>query len=93
MLFKKLLTSLAFLGLATASAIPKGTKEARMLQIHATNGQSLAARQSNCANTPTTRSCWSNGFDISTDSESSWPVTGVTVAVRAKKLHFLPFAN
>ncbi|KAM7204229.1 laccase [Naviculisporaceae sp. PSN 640] len=37
----------------------------------------LAPRAPTC-NTPTNRGCWSPGFDINTDFEVSWPVTGVT---------------
>lgn len=31
-----------------------------------------------CVNSPSTRSCWSEGFDISTDYYESVPDTGVT---------------
>ncbi|KAK3936690.1 laccase [Diplogelasinospora grovesii] len=37
----------------------------------------LAPRASTC-NTPSNRACWTTGFDISTDYETSTPVTGVT---------------
>jgi hypothetical protein len=40
----------------------------------------LVARQSkvtpNCKNTPTSRGCWGNGFNISTNYYKSWPITG-----------------
>lgn len=32
----------------------------------------------NCANTASTRQCWGGGYYIGTDSETSWPNTGVT---------------
>jgi hypothetical protein len=40
----------------------------------------LAPRASTC-NTPSNRACWTTGFDISTDYETSTPVTGVTRTV------------
>jgi FtsP/CotA-like multicopper oxidase with cupredoxin domain len=38
----------------------------------------LATRQT-CTNGPTSRNCWSNGFDINTDVYQSWPSTGQTL--------------
>ncbi|KAK3689317.1 laccase [Podospora appendiculata] len=40
-------------------------------------GVDLAPRASTC-NTPSNRACWSSGFDINTDYETSIPTTGVT---------------
>jgi hypothetical protein len=40
----------------------------------------LGARQASC-NTPSNRACWSDGFDINTDYETSTPDTGVTRTV------------
>jgi FtsP/CotA-like multicopper oxidase with cupredoxin domain len=34
---------------------------------------------SQCTNTPMTRSCWGNGFSIATNYDSVWPTTGKTV--------------
>jgi hypothetical protein len=33
-----------------------------------------------CTNGPFTRACWSDGFSISTNYDSTWPVTGRTVS-------------
>ncbi|KAM7219662.1 laccase [Rhypophila decipiens] len=38
---------------------------------------SLVKRAPTC-NTPSNRACWSTGFNINTDFETSWPTTGVT---------------
>jgi len=40
----------------------------------------FSSRSTNCTHSSTDRACWSNGFDISTDSEKSWPNTGKTVS-------------
>ncbi|KAF1347290.1 hypothetical protein EJ07DRAFT_169810 [Lizonia empirigonia] len=43
---------------------------------------SLIERQDGaCTNTPRTRSCWSNGYSISTDFDAKAPPDGVTVTV------------
>jgi hypothetical protein len=34
-----------------------------------------------CTNGPTTRGCWSDGFDVDTDMYTSWPNTGHTAVV------------
>lgn len=34
-----------------------------------------------CTNGPTSRNCWSDGFDINTNWYNSWPDTGRTVTV------------
>lgn len=36
----------------------------------------LTKRAPTC-NTPSNRACWTNGFDINTDYEASFPATGV----------------
>jgi hypothetical protein len=33
-----------------------------------------------CTNGPYTRACWTDGFSISTNYDSTWPVTGRTVS-------------
>jgi hypothetical protein len=33
-----------------------------------------------CTNSPLTRACWKDGFSISTNYDSTWPVTGRTVS-------------
>ncbi|KAL7272957.1 hypothetical protein RUND412_004209 [Rhizina undulata] len=38
---------------------------------------STNSTNSSCTNTATSRSCWSDGYDLSTDYYSSWPSTGV----------------
>lgn len=43
--------------------------------------QSSSGMNASCTYGPTSRNCWSEGYDISTDSETSWPVTGVTKSV------------
>ncbi|KAH8646335.1 laccase-1 [Xylariales sp. PMI_506] len=40
-------------------------------------GFSLEPRQSDCTNSATSRSCWSDGFDINTDFYTETPDTGV----------------
>ncbi|KAF2203973.1 putative multicopper oxidase, type 1 [Delitschia confertaspora ATCC 74209] len=32
-----------------------------------------------CTNGPSTRSCWSNGYNVATDFDAKWPTTGRTV--------------
>lgn len=39
------------------------------------------ARELPCSHGPTNRRCWTDGFDISTDFDQSFPVTGKTVEV------------
>ena len=41
----------------------------------------IVQRDSSCTNGPTTRSCWSNGFSVSTNSDNKFPDTGKTVTV------------
>lgn len=36
-------------------------------------------KRAGCTNGPTSRNCWSDGFDINTDADLSWPTTGKTV--------------
>lgn len=42
----------------------------------------LQPRDSACTNSPSTRSCWQNGFSTATDMDDKWPSTGKTVTVR-----------
>ena len=44
----------------------------------------LDARDSYCNNGPTTRSCWANGYSVSTDQDQKYPDTGETVYVRTR---------
>ncbi|KAL7271307.1 hypothetical protein RUND412_005947 [Rhizina undulata] len=45
---------------------------------HSSVGNSLERRaNSSCENTATSRSCWGDGYDLSTDYYSDWPYTGV----------------
>ncbi|KAB8337263.1 hypothetical protein FH972_021565 [Carpinus fangiana] len=39
-----------------------------------------------CSNSPSTRSCWSQGFNVATDFDAKWPTTGKTVSVHCQKL-------
>lgn len=41
----------------------------------------LPRANASCTNSATFRNCWAGGFDITTDSETSYPVTGKTVSV------------
>lgn len=41
--------------------------------------ETLDARDSVCTNSPTTRSCWTNGYSVSTDQDQKYPDTGNTV--------------
>ena len=61
MLVANLLFGSLALGLARASALP----EAKL--------QAINPRQSGSCNTATNRQCWSDGFDVKTDSEIKWP--------------------
>jgi laccase len=47
--------------------------------ITATTTSSVAATAT-CTNSPTSRNCWSNGYDINTDFDTAWPSTGKTVS-------------
>lgn len=54
------------LGLASiASAVPK----------------QLAERDADCVNSPTSRSCWTKGFNSATNWDEKFPDTGKTVKV------------
>jgi len=70
----------ALLGLlapvTTAIAIPSETTE---LAPFTPKRDGLEERQSSsaCVNGPTTRNCWTAGFNSSTDMYTSWPNTGV----------------
>lgn len=58
-----LLTSLvSFLGISSAVALPSLTRD---------------TASSGCVNSPSNRSCWSDGFDISTNYYEHVPDTGV----------------
>ena len=41
----------------------------------------LARANTSCTNSPASRKCWGGGYDINTDLELSWPVTGNTRTV------------
>jgi hypothetical protein len=66
MLFAKFLSVSLLTSLVVASVIPEAKLEERQT----------------CTNSATDRACWSTGFSIATDSETSWrmylqvPVTG-----------------
>lgn len=71
MLFRSLAYWLTAGSLAFASAIPA----------------SLVERQDGaCTNTARTRSCWSDGYSISTDFDAKAPPAGTTVTVRTLHL-------
>ena len=64
---------MGFFSLAKLGAV------AGCIQLALAAPASLHARQDgNCANTATSRQCWGGGYYIGTDSETSWPDTGVT---------------
>jgi hypothetical protein len=44
------------------------------------SASSTHSPDSACTNGPFTRACWSDGFSISTNYDSTWPVTGRTVS-------------
>ena len=46
------------------------------------NLRRTAPLTSSCTNQPSSRQCWSGGFDILTDVDETWPSTGKTVYVR-----------
>ncbi|KAK0650008.1 laccase [Cercophora newfieldiana] len=62
---------LAFVGLGGAVPAAVGTEQDLSPRTQ------LAKRAPTC-NTPTNRACWTSGFNINTDYETSVPVTGVT---------------
>lgn len=41
--------------------------------------RSVHPRDWDCLNSPTSRACWANGFDLYTDSDTIWPNTGYTM--------------
>jgi FtsP/CotA-like multicopper oxidase with cupredoxin domain len=53
-----------------------------LLACNITHAATLSARdlgtRQTCTNGPTSRSCWSDGFDINTDYFQNWPSTGQT---------------
>jgi FtsP/CotA-like multicopper oxidase with cupredoxin domain len=53
---------------------------APILQAHGATipASDLTTKQS-CTHGPTSRNCWSNGFDIDTDVYQSWPSTGQSI--------------
>lgn len=61
---------------STSSATLKSTVSAT---IPATSTTSVAATAT-CTNSPTSRQCWGNGYDINTDFDTAWPDTGKTVS-------------
>lgn len=59
----------ALLGLAPfASASP--------LRAERMDASSALEKRQSCTNGPTSRNCWSNGFNSSTDMYTTWPNTG-----------------
>ena len=48
---------------------------------------------SSCQNTAENRGCWGDGFDINTDTTTTWPNTGNVVKVRIVVLQHLIVAN
>jgi len=46
----------------------------------------LIERDSTCVNGATTRSCWSDGFSVATNTDTKFPDTGKVVTV-SKPLH------
>ncbi|KAF2492158.1 hypothetical protein BU16DRAFT_105279 [Lophium mytilinum] len=45
---------------------------------HFSEVSDIHLRDSTCKNAARTRSCWSNGYSVSTDMDLKWPTTGVT---------------
>ena len=71
-----ILTFLSFFILAQisfAGIVPR----AELVQLD--NGLEARQADSQCTNTPATRSCWGNGFSIATNYDSTWPNTGKVV--------------
>ncbi|QIX00022.1 hypothetical protein AMS68_005539 [Peltaster fructicola] len=62
---------------------PVSTSAAVAIAATSTTAQASAVVTSQptyCPNTPTTRNCWADGFDINTDFDNHWPTTGRTVS-------------
>ena len=57
-----------------------------LLAAFASRGAIVAAQQESC-NTATNRTCWTDGFDITTDYEQAVPYKGQTKTVGAIKRH------
>lgn len=72
----------------TATALPPSRTTPQAAKRHAVEAlpayNPVQQRDTNpsCTNGPTSRGCWGGGFDINTDSETSWPTTGKTRSVR-----------
>lgn len=72
----------ALLDLGVAAAVYDADRPGKALEIRQTS-TSIAATSttppdSQCTNSPFTRSCWGNGFSAATDYDISWPNTGNT---------------
>lgn len=65
---------LLFAALGAAVPSPKLLREISPEELSARS--ELVKRAPTC-NTPTNRACWTTGFDINTDYETSIPTTGV----------------
>jgi hypothetical protein len=83
-----LLNALAILGLGLGLTVSGLSLGSRQSGSGASIASSVVARGTSkgCNNTPTSRSCWGSGFDINTDTETSWPNTGHTVVVSGEAL-------
>jgi hypothetical protein len=91
MFFKHFVLGLAASAVASGAAVTNkrdsGSSENVILpRANSTSSASTStatATDSTCTNSASARSCWGDGFDIDTDSDLSWPVTGNTVSVCA----------
>jgi len=80
MFLKSLFLTGATLSLATASAILTPLNEKA-------SAKGLSSRQTSCTHGPDSRDCWDGAFNIGTDSEVAWPVTGRVVPVGVTKAY------
>ena len=74
---------IAFLG-----SIASGLTIDKRANSSVSTSAAAEAAGKNCKNSPQNRGCWGNGFNINTDTETSWPNTGVTAEVSMPK--FIP---
>ena len=59
-----------------------GTADPKLGLRERINWRRSGAVNASCTNQPSSRQCWDAGFDIETDVDKTWPVTGRTAYVR-----------
>ncbi|KAF1983858.1 multicopper oxidase [Aulographum hederae CBS 113979] len=67
MYYSSLISACLVAGASLVSALPSRRQ------------QHYSRSPENCTNTPDSRQCWDNGFDVSCNTDDQWPTTGNTV--------------